>query len=79
MWVAMNIGPICFVLLACYVLWRSARPGGFGVRPKSKPEMTPWHPERGRQAKPLLVFYMALYGPVFLFFLAWAAHGAHKF
>jgi hypothetical protein len=41
--------------------------------------MTPWHPESGRKAIPLLVFYLFAYGPVFLFFLAWARHGAHRF
>jgi hypothetical protein len=42
--------------------------------------ITPWHPELGRKrANGLLVFYLALYGPVFLFFLAWAGHGAHRF
>ena len=65
MWLAMHIGPICFVLLACYVLWRSARFGlRFGPRPKSKPQMTPWHPELGRKkANVRLVFYLFIYGP----------------
>jgi hypothetical protein len=50
MWVAMHIGLICFIPLACFVLWRSARFGlRFGPRPKPKPQMTAWHPELGRK------------------------------
>jgi hypothetical protein len=64
------------VLAGCGVWWLAAR---IGPPPKPKPQITPWHPERGREARPLLVFYLALYGPVFLFFLAWAGHGAHRF
>ena len=63
-------------LAGCGVRWLAAR---IGPPPKPKPQTTPWHPERGREARPLLVFYLALYGPVFLFFLAWAGHGAHRF
>ena len=62
------------VLAGCGVWWLVAR---IGPPPEPKPQITPWHPERGREA--LLVFYLALYGPVFLFFLTWAGHGAHRF
>jgi hypothetical protein len=80
-WVAMHIGLICFVPLACFVLWRSARFGlRFGPQPKPKPQMTPWHPELGRRkAISLLVFYLFAYSSAGLFFLAWAMHGAHRF
>ena len=63
-------------LAGCGVWWLAAR---IGPPPKPKPQITPWHPERGREARPLLVFYLVAYGPVFLFFLAWAGHGAHRF
>ena len=63
-------------LAGCGVWWLAAR---IGPPPKPKPRITPWHLERGHEARPLLVFYLALYGPVFLFFLAWAGHGAHRF
>jgi hypothetical protein len=72
MWVAMNIGPICFVLLVCFVVWRAVRPR---PRPKPKPPMTPWHPELGRkQANARLVFYLFLYGPGWMLVM-WATHG----
>jgi hypothetical protein len=70
----MNIGPVCFVLLACFVLWRSARFGlRFGPRPKSKPQMTPWHPELGRKKA---VAVLAGWGLVFLLGIA-AVAGIH--
>jgi hypothetical protein len=79
-WVAMHIGLICFVPLTCFVLWRSARFGlRVGPRPKPKPQMTPWHPELGRKATPLLVFYLFAYGSAGLFILGWAMRGAHRF
>jgi hypothetical protein len=73
-WVAMHIQVTCFVLLACFVLWRSARFGlRLGPRPKVQPQMTPWHPELGHK-KALAV--RAGWGLVFLLGIA-AVAGIH--
>ena len=73
----MPIENVCFLLLASFVLRRSARFGlRFGPRPKSKPQMTPWHPELGRRkAIPLLVFYLLAYGGPGLLLALIATHG----
>jgi hypothetical protein len=64
-----------FVVAACGVWWLAAL---IGPRPKrgrkATPQMTPWHPERGRKkANAQLVFYLFLYGPGWMLVL-WATH-----